>query len=237
MLVFLGATLVRSTFGFGDALIAMPLLSLWLPVRSVAPLVTLVSVTSAVVMIAGDWREINAPAALKLLAGAAVGIPLGIGILNTADDTLMKSLLAALVIGFSSYSLYRPQLFRLATDRSAPLFGAAAGLLGGMYNTHGPPLVMYGLMRGYPAPRFRATLQGYFLPAGGAVLLGHAVSGLWTEPVLHGYVLSVPGVLLSLAIGRRINRALPTERFLWLVHVLLITVGCGLVLKALSVVA
>jgi hypothetical protein len=32
---------------------------------------------------------------------------------------------------------------------------------------NGPPLVIYGALRRWTPERFRATLQGYFLPASG----------------------------------------------------------------------
>ena len=40
--LFLGS-LVRSTFGFGDALVAMPLLTLLIPIRVATPLVAVAS--------------------------------------------------------------------------------------------------------------------------------------------------------------------------------------------------
>jgi uncharacterized membrane protein YfcA len=41
------ATLFRSTFGFGEALVAVPLLALLVPVEEAVPLATLVSITVA----------------------------------------------------------------------------------------------------------------------------------------------------------------------------------------------
>jgi uncharacterized membrane protein YfcA len=45
--VFFVATLVRSAFGFGEALIAVPLLAFVLPVGIAAPVAVLVSITVA----------------------------------------------------------------------------------------------------------------------------------------------------------------------------------------------
>ena len=50
LLVLLVATLIRSVFGFGEALVAVPLLALRLPVRVAAPLAVLVSITIAAVI-------------------------------------------------------------------------------------------------------------------------------------------------------------------------------------------
>ena len=53
------ATLFRSAFGFGEALIAVPLLALLIPVEVAVPLATLVSITVAGVIIAHDWHKIH----------------------------------------------------------------------------------------------------------------------------------------------------------------------------------
>jgi hypothetical protein len=54
--VFFLATLVRATLGFGEALIAVPLLAFVLPVEIVAPVATLISITVAAAVTARDWR-------------------------------------------------------------------------------------------------------------------------------------------------------------------------------------
>ena len=53
------ATLIRSAFGFGEALVAVPLLALIIPVEVAAPLAVLVSVTVAGVILLQDWREVH----------------------------------------------------------------------------------------------------------------------------------------------------------------------------------
>ena len=57
LLVVFFATLVRSTFGFGEGLIAVPLLALIVPVNVAAPLVVLLSITVAAVVVGQDWRR------------------------------------------------------------------------------------------------------------------------------------------------------------------------------------
>ncbi len=53
------ATLIRSAFGFGEALVAVPLLALVIPVEVAAPVAVLVSVTVAGLVL-GSWGEIGA---------------------------------------------------------------------------------------------------------------------------------------------------------------------------------
>ena len=59
LLVVLIATLIRSAFGFGEALIAVPLLALRIPITVAAPLAVVASITVAVVIVLQDWEKIH----------------------------------------------------------------------------------------------------------------------------------------------------------------------------------
>ena len=100
----------------------------------------------------------------------------------------MKSVLGLVIISFSAYSLLSRREHDLKNDSWAWLFGFGAGVLGGAYGMNGPPLVIYGSLRKWPPERFRATLQGYFLPASLIGMLGYWIAGLINprrEPFLH----------------------------------------------------
>ncbi len=58
IIIFL-ATLIRSTLGFGEALVAVPLLALKIPIVVAAPLAVLVSVAVAAVILTQDWRKVE----------------------------------------------------------------------------------------------------------------------------------------------------------------------------------
>jgi hypothetical protein len=98
---------------------------------------------------------------------------------------------------------------------------------------NGPPLVIYGAARRWPPEQFRATLQGYFLPASLAGLLGYWLTGLWVASVTRYYLLSLPVALVAILLGRAINRRLSGRSFLFLVHVGLIGVGGVLLVQAM----
>jgi uncharacterized membrane protein YfcA len=98
LLVVFFATLVRSTFGFGEALIAVPLLALSLPVRIAAPLAVLLSITVAAVVVAQDWQKIHIRSTGWLLAPTFVGIPLGVWLLTGGHQNVIKAALAILIM-------------------------------------------------------------------------------------------------------------------------------------------
>lgn len=229
MLIAFAAALLRCTFGFGDALIAMPLLVFLMPVTEATPLVALTSITLSSVITLQDWEHVQFASAKRLLAAAAVGIPLGLFWLLGTDDRAVKGLLAAMILAFSTYSLLWPGRAVLQTDRSAIGFGFLSGLLGASYNTYGPPLVVYGTLRGWNPQQFRATLSGFFLTVGLLILPVHATAGLWSASVFRNYLWCLPVVAIALPVGTRLNRRLSSERFLPMVHVGLLLIAASLI--------
>ena len=226
------ATLVRSAFGFGEALIAVPLLALALPVEIAAPVAVMVSITVAAIVVAQDWRDVQVPIAVSLVISSMAGIPLGLLLLQTVPEPVVKGVLGVIVGAFATASLLNRGSYELQNDRLAWLFGVAAGVLGGAYGMNGPPLVVYGALRRWPPGHFRATLQGYFLPASVMGMIGYWIAGLWTASVNRYYVVSLPGVLLAIVLGRYAARRIEPRRFLVYVHVGLVVIGVVLVLQA-----
>jgi uncharacterized protein len=211
------ATFIRSALGFGEALIAVPLLALTLPVQVAAPLAVLVSITVALVVVIQDRRNVHVRSAGWLVLSTLFGIPLGLMLLKTVPESVVKSTLGVFIIAFALYSLAgrKPELHN---DRLAPLFGFLAGILGGAYGMNGPPLVVYGVLRRWQPTQFRATLQGYFLIASIVGMAGYAVTGLWTRTVSSYFVLSLPLALIAIFLGRAVHRRLNSARFLVVVN-------------------
>lgn len=234
LIVFL-ATLIRSAFGFGEALIAVPLLTLFIPLRVAAPLAVLLSITVAAIVVAQDWREIHVRSAGWLVSSTLFGIPVGLVLLTSTHQQAVKIALAILIVAFSTYSLVGRRPPELHSDNRAWLLGCGfcAGVLGGAYGMNAPPLVMYGAMRRWSAQHFRATLQAYFLPASTLGMAGYWAAGLWTPRVTHYYLVSVPAALVAVWVGRVINRRFRGDTFLRYVYLGLIATGALLFVQAI----
>ncbi len=227
------ATLIRSTLGFGEALVAVPLLAFLIPIQVAAPVAVMASITVALLVVAQDWRKIHARSAVRLVLPTLLGIPLGLMLLRAVAEPVVKGVLAAAIIGFSAYALVGGQHRKLRDDRFAYVFGLAAGVLGGAYGMNGPPLVIYGSLRGWSPQHFRATLQGYFLPASLAGLWGYWASGFWTPAVSRYYLLSLPLVIAATLLGRALHHRIPAQRFARYVHGGLMLIGVVLLSQAL----
>jgi uncharacterized protein len=229
------ATLIRSTLGFGEALVAVPLLALRTPVSVAAPLAVLVSIVVAGIVVVQDWRRIEVRSARGLILASLPGIPLGVLLLATANDHVVRLILGLVIIAFSIQALTFGNTRRLEQDHAGWLMacGFLSGVLGGAYGMNGPPLAVYGALRRWSPQQFRATLQGYFLPVSLVGLAGYLVVGLWDAAVTRYFLWSLPGVAVAIALGRSINRRIQSDRFARFVYAGLVLIGAVLLLQAI----
>lgn len=226
------ATLIRAVLGFGEALVSVPLLALFMPVEQAAPLAVLVSITIAAVILAGDWRSVHVSSAATLIVSTLFGIPLGLLMLKAVPEPAVKAILGVVIIAFAVRPVMSRRHMTLESDRYAWLFGFQAGILGGAYGMNGPPLAIYGSLRRWQPEQFRATLQAYFLPASIAGMTGYWLAGLWTPAVDRLYLVSLPAVLLATLTGRWIGRRIEAHRFSGFVYSGLVVIGVILLFQA-----
>ena len=225
------STFIHSTLGFGQALIAMPLLAMIVELKTATPLVAFVLMTTAAVILLRNWRVVDLSAVWRLVLSSCLGIPVGLFLLRGVPEELMKVFLGILVILFSLYNLANRYLKIIDLNRMsgesvlAYLFGFLAGVVGAAYNTSGLVITIYATLRDWSPDRFRSTLQSYFVFTGLLILASHGLAGLWTPYVLRLYVTSLPLVLAGIFLGGKLNRFIPQGQFDGYVNVGLLIIG------------
>lgn len=230
------ATLVRSTFGFGESLIAVPLFILLIPIEIAVPLSVLISILIAAVVVVQDRKQIHFKSAKRLIIFAILGIPIGLFLLVYGNENIIKTILGILIILYSVYSLLSKNNLKLETDNKTLLFicGFLSGIFGGAYGLNGPPLVIYGNLRNWTAKNFRATLQAYFLPASIIGMFGYWYKGLWNSTVTYYFFISIPVIIPAIFLGRCFNHQLKDGTFLKYIYIGLICIGIILLSQSLT---
>jgi hypothetical protein len=224
-IIFLAA-LLQTTSGFGFALMAMPLISLVVGVKTAAPLVALTGFTLYAVNLVRYRHGLNLREVARLAVGAALGVPVGVWALSSLNERLVEAILGVVLIGYAAYMLLKPRATSsLQSNVWAYPVGFISGCLGGAFNTPGPPVIIYGDLKQWPRNQFRSTLQALFLFSSGLVIISHALAGHLTRPILLSYALGVPFLLLGVLAGSRIDRRLNNERFRTLVIVMILATG------------
>ena len=228
LIVFLAA-FTQSLSGFGLALVSMALLPAVTGIRLATPLVALVAIVIELVLIIRYRGSLDVRAIWKVVLAAVIGAPLGVLFLSRVDERLALTLLGIVIAGYALYALLGLKLPQLENSVWAYTAGLFGGMLGGAYNTSGPPVIVYADCRRWPPDVFKSNLQGYFVVSSIVVLISHALSGNFTPPVWKAFWWSLPFVGVGLLTGLSLARWLNPVLFRRVVLVLLVLMGIRLI--------
>ena len=234
--VVLLAAGVKGALGFGFPTIGTPLLALFVDVKTAVVLLIVPNIVMDGLQ-AARGGQITATVRRfgVLVACGAVGTVLGTGLLATLSVRTATLILGVTVMGFVLLNATRwsPRVPPSARRWIDPPAGLVAGLIGGVTNVPGTPLVVYFYALGLGKQEFvravAVTFVLYKLVQLGAV----AWYGMLTAPLL-GF--SVPLTLVALGgfrLGLAIQDRLDQVTFNRAILVFLGLVGSVLVVRAL----
>ena len=108
--------------------------------------------------------------------------------------------------------------------------GGISGLLGGAFNTGGPPVLVYAVSQRWPKVETHATIQLHSLLSGLVIVGLHAGTGLSSGATLAGAALALPALAAGTAAGWAVHRRVGEERFRALLRLALLAAGVALFL-------
>ncbi|MGM0577282.1 MAG: sulfite exporter TauE/SafE family protein [Myxococcota bacterium] len=233
--IVFGAGFVQGLSGFGFGLVAMSLLPALVDLKLAVPLVA-----GCALLVAGSlaWslrRHVRVGAVVPLLAGTLLGIPLGVAGLASIDSTVLGAILGVVLVAYGVWALGR----RTVTPRGAhPRWGVVAGffggVLGGAFNTSGPPVIAYVSLQDWSKDVTKATLQVYFVLTAACALTAFTVAGLVTAETLTANAAVTPALLAGSWAGSRLYSRVDQAMFRRMLLVGLLVMGAVYLLRALT---
>lgn len=201
----LAAAILRGITGFGFALAAVPMMSLFLPPSQAVALAVLLQCFAGLrdsVTLRGTWET---PVLKRLVAGAVLGTPFGVALLLWLDPTVTRIAIAVLILAGLGMLMWKPSGgYGPPNMRLAVLTGAVAGLFGGFAAMPGPPAVAYFLTTDVPAVRTRASLIIFFFATSLLAMPGLIWGGLITAQSVAIALLALPLMLCGTWAGGRL---------------------------------
>ena len=200
-LIIFMAGLTQGLSGFGSVLLSIPLLAIFLDIKTVVPLTALIGLSMSLVLLFQlrpylDWKKIY-----PLLIAAIPGIPVGVIFLIRLDSTVILSVLGVTLVAYSLYSLLWRSTGKRIHGHWAYPFGFIAGCLGGAFGATGPAVIVYTSLQTWSKDHVKVTLQGFFVISYAVVVFFQALNGLTTFTVLLFCGVSLPMLILGTYVG------------------------------------
>ncbi len=226
------SSFVRSAIGFGDSMIALPLLCLMYPLDHAVPLIACMSVVISAILTAQQWKDVRFTNAKHFAIACTLGLYPGMLFLNGPYQSSLRIVLGLTVAGFAIFRLIYKDGWKLKTDKSLYAWGFAGGILGGAFGMNGPPIVIFGTLRGWSPKEFRATLQAFFLVTGPLILAVLGIGGSFTAPLFLQLSWTLPVALIALFVGQWVAKQWSTASYQRYVYLFLIAMGSMLIITS-----
>ena len=202
------AGLVQGFTGFGSVLLALPLMVLFLDVKTAVPFMTLAGMTLNLLLVIPLWKHLDWKKIWPLLAGSLFGIPISIYLLIYLESRAIMIIIGLTLLAYGLYGLFiRTKPYHLKGSWGY-FFGFLSGCLAG-FGTASPPAVVYTSMQPWNKDEVKSTLQGYFILSNIAVIAGQGGSGLITKEALHYYYLSILPIMAGTYLGHFFYEKVP----------------------------
>jgi len=232
----MAAYAVRGTAGFGGQTVAVPLLTLLMPITIVVPAVTVLTVVSSVVHWLRDWNKIAWREIAKLMPFTLLGVLIGLYLFDRFEPRTLTRALGVFVMLYACFALMsasRPvagpsRLLR----RLGPVLSAAAGAIGTVFGGGAGPLyVIYLNSLRLERDCFRVTITTILTFQAVVRVAGYWRLGFYDGSALYLIVAGLPMMLIGARLGHALAGRIDQGRFNLGVGVLLLAIGAGLVFK------
>lgn len=230
-LAVFGAAALQAATGIGFGVVAGPILLAILNSGDAIQVSILMNLLIAAVLAPSLRTEVDWKLLKWLLAGTAIGMPIGLFVFLSVDIVklkLMAALAVLLAMGFVLRNLIRQHRDASVINpnpsppvsRSLPM-GVISGVMGGSLAMPGPVPAGWMSAVGYGKAAIRASILMLFVFSyAAALLLQFPLVGIKTETYWLSLML-VPPTLIGIGVGRALTRFISERTFSWLVVVTL----------------
>ncbi|MBA7579523.1 hypothetical protein ES708_21394 [subsurface metagenome] len=237
-LIFFFTSLVYSTFGFGFAMISIPLLSLVLSPKTAIPLSLLMGLGIGFYLIITSCRDIKPKQILYLLIGSAIGVPFGVFILKNISSEILEIAINAVIIT-SAIILFLEQSKNIISVNTVNtklitiLIGFLSGFLGASTGICGPPVILYGLNQKWEKKIFRSNLLTYFFIWRIYTNINYFFIGLVNFATFFKYIIpSSIGLIFGAISGKALCKIISQEKYHKICWILIIALAFFGIIKA-----
>ena len=142
-LTILISALIQGITGFGFALIAVPILSLFILPKEVVPIIVVYGLVTNIMTIMKRRESIRVKELSLLIMAGMIGVPFGVYLLKVLPTNSIK-LLAGIIIVLTAVAMVGGLRIKFKNEQFATgMAGFLSGLLNGSTSMSGPPIVLF----------------------------------------------------------------------------------------------
>lgn len=221
----------KSGFAGGAGVVAVPILSLYIPVGHAVTLMLPLLLVMDAKTLHYYWKSIRLRELKAIVPASLVGLVVGVFLLGSLNESFLLMTLGTISLTFALWQKLAPLLGRMRG--AAWLWGGIGGLTSTLIHAGGPPLNIYLIARQLPKEQWLATAGVFFGVLNIVKVIPYSLVVTWSSDIILTSLVLVPVALLGSWLGRGIQTRIDEKTFMGICRGLLFCSGCGLIYKAL----
>tara|TARA_Y100000310_G_scaffold101298_1_gene99301 strand:+ start:4960 stop:5697 length:738 start_codon:yes stop_codon:yes gene_type:complete len=224
IIIFL-AGITSGLTGFGFALVSVPLMMLFLPLKTITPIILLLQILINLFLLFEARKFVNLKRIWPLILVGILGIPLGTYLLIFLDVTILKISVGLIIILFAIAFLigFKKEIKK---EKSAfAIVGFISGILNGSTAMGGPPVVLFFTNQNIEKRIFRANLIAYFTALNLITIPFFLIGNLITLETIGYTALFMPALFLGGLTGTKLIHKINEKLFKKIVLIIIIVSG------------
>lgn len=208
-LIIFTASFVKGFSSFGFALVAVPLMGLFFPLKIIAPITIVYAFIIDCMLNIKIGRHAQYKRMISMLIFGVISIPIGAYLLLVIEQDILKICVGIIII-ICSWALFTGRKIQIKNVKAANIItGIMSGLFCGSITMSGPPVILFLKNQDVEKQIFRANLTFYFLILDIVAITSYFVGGLYSREVVNYLLIFLPfmiiGMFCGLFLGNRIN--------------------------------
>ncbi|PTN08304.1 sulfite exporter TauE/SafE family protein [Mangrovibacterium marinum] len=234
-LVILMASLLKGMTGFGFALLALPILTIFFPMQALVPAMTLFNLFTSLYILANIKLKVDYKYLVPMLLASFIGIPAGVQILQYLPERTME-----LTTGISIFSL--SMVFLLSGSKEIPesrkkkpivFAGFLSGFMASSMSIGGPPIALAMNRKGYTKERFRKMFALVSVINAVIATVLYVAKGIFVAFSLKFAAFLFPVMLLGSRLGDLLSNKVNQAQFKKMILYLNMVLGLFIVARIL----
>ena len=195
------AAVLRAFTGFGFALAALPVLSLFLAPGTAASIVVLLTLGVSLQTFRSYAKDVEVKPMALVVVLSAIGTILGTQILLFIDPEMFTITIGITVmVACFLLTRFKPQHTEIGGVK-AWLAGLTSGLMNGAVAIPGPPIIVYAMAVFSEAKDSRAFLMMFFLFSAIFAAITYSLNGILTVKELLLFATAYPAMMIGDRVG------------------------------------
>lgn len=231
------AYFIQGVTGFGSAIFALPLASIFMPLNRIIPSLLVFSVMQNTGIVVTDRKHIIKRDLVKIISLILVGVPFGIILFNKLPEDILKIFLSLMIIYISISSFIKMKTKKDKTNNKKSfmdfLYLFFGGCIHGAFGTGGPLIVVYFVKRIHNKKVFRATMCFIWMVINVVLIIQRAIEGWYTTSVFLLIGCGAFFVIIGTYFGNIVHNHISEEKFLKISYVILFFTGISLFINTI----